>query len=116
MGNPVVHFEIIAKDQEKAAAFYKAMFNWNINVIPQVGYGMVDTDANGSGISGGIGSGDEGWVTVYVEVPNAQAALDKAVSLGCAVVRPVMSIPGAVTMAVFSDPEGHAIGLVEGGS
>lgn len=114
MGNPVVHFEIIAKDREKLSAFYSQLFDWKLNVIPEMGYGMVDTGADGKGIAGGIGTGDEGWVTVYVEVPNAQAALDKAVALGANVVRPVVSIPGAVTMAVFEDFEGHRIGLVQG--
>ena len=114
MGNPVVHFEIIAKDREKLSAFYSQLFDRKLNVIPEMGYGLVDTGADGNGIAGGIGTGDEGWVTVYVEVPNAQAALDKAVALVANVVRPVVSIPGAVTMAVFEDFEGHRIGLVEG--
>jgi hypothetical protein len=113
MGNPVVHFEILCKDQPKMSAFYGELFGWNINTIPQMGYGMVDTDSAGRGIAGGIGSGDEGWVTVYVQVPDAQAALDRAVALGATVARPVMSIPGAVTMGVFRDAEGHCVGLVQ---
>ena len=43
MGNPVVHFEIIAKDREKLSAFYSQLFDWKLNVIPEMGYGMVDT-------------------------------------------------------------------------
>lgn len=113
MGNPVVHFEIIARDAGKAHAFYRELFGWNINTDNPVGYGIVDTVANGAGIAGGIGQGDEGWVTFYVAVPNVQAALDTAVRLGGTIVRPVETVPGMVTLAVFKDPEGHVVGLVD---
>jgi hypothetical protein len=116
MGSPVVHFEVMAKDRAKISDFYSKLFDWKMNLMPEMGYAMVDTGADGNGIGGGIGQDDENWVTFYVEVSSAQAALDKAVSLGGKVVRPVVSIPGAVTMAVFSDPEGHVIGVVEPGT
>jgi uncharacterized protein len=116
MGNPVVHFEITAKDPEKASAFYGELFGWKLNPIPGMGYTLVDTDAAGSGIAGGIGAGDESLVTFYVEVPDVQAALDRAVALGSKVVRPVVGMEGGVTTAVFSDPQGNVIGLVEAGA
>ncbi len=31
MPNPVVHFEIQAKDHEKIQAFYKDLFDWHID-------------------------------------------------------------------------------------
>ena len=52
-------------------------------------YGIVDresnTNADGVGIGGGIGAmpgGEQGYVTVYIEVPDVEAALAKAESLG----------------------------------
>ncbi len=113
MGNPVVHFEIIARDAGAMGAFYSQMFGWKVNTDNPMNYGVVDTAADGQGIAGGIGQGDEGWVTFYVAVPDVQAALDSAVRLGGSVVRPVESIPGMVTLAVFKDPEGHVVGLVD---
>jgi predicted enzyme related to lactoylglutathione lyase len=113
MGNPVVHFEIVGKDLAKLTGFYNQLFGWNIDANNPMNYGMVDTASNGQGIAGGIGQGDQPMVTFYVQVPDPQAALDRAVALGGKVVQPVMEIPGVVTMAVFADPEGHAIGIVK---
>lgn len=112
MGQPVVHFEIIGKDREKLSRFYSSVFGWNVNPIPEMNYGMVET-GGGGGIAGGIGQGDESLVTIYIEVSDPQAYLDTVVKQGGKVVMPVMEIPGAVTMAQFSDPEGHVIGLVK---
>jgi predicted enzyme related to lactoylglutathione lyase len=34
MGNPVVHFEIIAKDGPKLQSFYADLFDWKIETFP----------------------------------------------------------------------------------
>jgi predicted enzyme related to lactoylglutathione lyase len=89
MGQPVVHFEIIAKDAEKTVKYYSELFGWKIDYNNQVRYGTVPREENlsgdGIGIGGGIGAGPEGYpghVTFYVEVPDVEAALAKAESLG----------------------------------
>ena len=113
MGNPVVHFDITAPDAAKAREFYGELFGWSYNVMPEMNYSLVDTAANGQGIAGGIGEGEPS-VTVYIEVPDPQAALDKAVALGATVTQPVDTIPGGmVTLAMFRDPQGLNIGLVK---
>jgi hypothetical protein len=70
---------------------------------------------DGHGIGGGISAAPEGdgHVTIYVEVEDPQAYLDKAVSLGGRVLMPVTEIPGMVTFAQIADPEGHMIGIVK---
>ena len=75
-------------------------------------YGIVDNE--GQGINGGIGGTDDGktWATFYVAVPDPQAALDEAVAMGATVVRPVETIPGMVTLAMFSDLDGNIVGVV----
>ena len=42
MGNPVVHFEIIATDPEKASSFYSELFGWKLNPLPGMGYTLVE--------------------------------------------------------------------------
>ena len=51
-------------------------------------------------------------VTFYVEVEDIDAKLEEAVERGAKVVIPVIAIPGMVTFATFSDPEGNCVGLV----
>jgi predicted enzyme related to lactoylglutathione lyase len=110
--NPVVHFEVVGKDAKKLQEFYGRLFDWKINADNPMQYGLVE--ASDGGIGGGIsaGNGDESWVTVYVQVKDPQEYLDRAVSLGGKVVMPVTVIPGMVTMAQFTDPEGHLVGIV----
>ena len=114
MPNPVVHFEINARDGAAMQQYYGDLFAWKIDASNPMNYGLVDTDAGGEGIMGGIGPSEDGSVSTlfYVQVPDVQAALDRAVSLGGSVVRPMEVIPGMVTMAVFADPEGNQVGLV----
>ena len=116
MGDPVIHFEVIGTDGPTLGKFYGELFGWHIQSMPEMNYEIVDTHA-GSGINGGVGGGDPSdpatFTTVYVEVADPQASLDKAVSLGATVAMPVMAIPGAVTLAQFFDPQGCRIGLVK---
>jgi predicted enzyme related to lactoylglutathione lyase len=113
----VTHFEIIGKDSKKLQDFYASLFGWRVDANNPMNYGMVDpADA---GVGGGIGADEQagaGYVTVYVEVDDLQAALDKATSLGGATLMPPMDIPGGPQIAKFADPEGHMIGLVKAGS
>jgi uncharacterized protein len=116
MGQPIVHFEIIGTDATKLQAFYRELFAWQIGEpAPEFGqYALVD--GGSSGLAGGIGQSQDGkpQVTVYVQVPDLQATLDRAVAGGGKVVMPPMEIPGVVTMAQFADPDGNVIGLIKG--
>jgi len=114
MGQPVVHFEILGKDVKKLQDFYGEVFGWHIDTNNPMNYGVVDTDGQ-SGIGGGIGlAQSENHVTFYVQVDEPQAYLDRIEAKGGKTVVPVTEIPGMVTFALFSDPEGNVVGLVKG--
>ena len=85
----------------------------NYAVLPRDG----NTNADGVGIGGGVGTGPDGYeghVTFYVEVPDVGAALAKAESLGGTRMMGPDKIPEAnIEIALFTDPEGHVIGLVK---
>jgi predicted enzyme related to lactoylglutathione lyase len=116
MGHPVVHFEVLGQDRDALVKFYGEAFGWKISTDNPVGYGVVDTDAGGEGIPGGIGSAEEGpgWVTFYVEVPDLDGTLQKLEHLGGKKLAGPMEVPGGPRLALFSDPEGRTVGLVEG--
>ena len=112
MGNKVTWFEVAGKDGEKLRKFYGAAFGWQMMTPPDMNYGMVD--ASDSGIGGGIaGDQDDGHVTFYVEVDNVQAALDKIKGLGGKTIMGPEQVPNGPEIAMFSDPEGHVVGLVK---
>jgi predicted enzyme related to lactoylglutathione lyase len=117
MPNPVVHWEIVSQTKGKELQeFYASLFGWTINANNPMDYGLVDTDA-GRGIPGGIGpTTGSSRVTIYIEVDDLQASLDKAESLGGKTLMAPEEIPGAVTMAMFADPDGNVVGLIKSGS
>ena len=112
MPNPVVHWEILAKDAAKQQAFYTELFGWKVNSDNPMNYGVVETGGPG-GINGGIYQPPTGarCVTFYVQVDDLQAYLDRAVSLGGQVAMGPTPIPGHGSFACFVDPEGNVIGL-----
>lgn len=113
MANPVVHWEIGARNGSKLNEFYSALFDWKIQVNPEMHYGMVETGGEG-GINGGISSlppEAHPYVTIYVQVDDLVATLAKAESLGGKTILPPMPIPNTGSIAMFTDPEGHVIGL-----
>jgi predicted enzyme related to lactoylglutathione lyase len=120
MGQPVVHFEVIGQDGEKLQRYYSELFGWAINSDNEMNYGMVAREDNvapdGTGIGGGIAGGPPGYgghVTFYVAVPDVEAALQKAESLGGERVMGPEKIMDSLELGQFKDPEGHVIGLVK---
>jgi predicted enzyme related to lactoylglutathione lyase len=118
MGQPVIHFEVIGRDPEKLRSFFGELFGWEFdtsgpvsNAVSEAGnYGFVD----GEGINGGVGGGAnyEGHVTFYVNVPDVEAALQKAEQLGGTRRMGPDQAPGTnLVVGHFTDPEGHLIGL-----
>ena len=117
MAAPVVHFELHSSDSDATQKFFSELCDWTIDADNPMKYGLVRTEA-GSGIDGGIASAQDGpaggtGIVVYAEVDDLQAYLDKAESLGGKTVMPVTEIPGMVTLALFTDPEGNRFGLVK---
>ena len=114
MPNPVVHWEIGGDDVKKLQDFYTRLFDWHVDANNPMDYGFVDTHTE-SGINGGIFPADgQRRVTIFVEVNDLQAYLDKAEGLGGKTVMPPTEIPDTVTLAMFTDPEGTVVGLVKG--
>ncbi len=113
MPNPVVHFEITGKDGKALQEFYGKLFDWHVDADNPMGYGIVDTHAGG--INGGISASEDGMsqVTIYIEVDDPDVFLKKVESMGGKTVVPTTVIPDMVTFALFSDPEGHIVGLVK---
>jgi len=110
MGQPVVHFEIGCRDRAKTAEFFAQLFDWKMQEAGPAT--MIDTAGNG-GINGHItalGHEPHHYVTVYVQVDDVKAYLDKAQALGGKILVPPVEIPTG-TFAWFADPDGNTIGL-----
>jgi uncharacterized protein len=113
MGRPVVHFEVVGGDGTKLQQFYSDIFEWSINADNPMNYGIVDN--GGEGINGGVGQSPTApHLTWYVHVEDIDATLQRVESLGGRTVMPKETIPNMVTFALFNDPEGNLVGIIEG--
>ena len=113
MGNPVVHFQIGAKNDQAAAEFYSKLFGWTATPVPNMPYQSIQTSSK-IGIQGGIAKVEtdaDAVVTFYVEVPDVAAALEQAAALGGKVIQPAVQVMPTLTLGMFLDLEGRAIGL-----
>ena len=114
MGAPIVHFEIMGGEGDQLERFYSELFGWNVDSNNPMHYGMVDTGGEG-GINGGVGANEDGSrrVTVYAQVDDLQATLDRAEALGGTTLMPPSDVPGGPRLAMFTDPAGNVTGIVE---
>lgn len=115
MPNPIVHFEVLGKDKAILEDFYRALFDWQLNPVMD-NYTMVSP---GEGLNGGIGTsmdGGPGHATFYVEVANIAETLTVIEGRGGRKISGPDHVPNGPVVALFADPEGHVIGLVEAGT
>jgi predicted enzyme related to lactoylglutathione lyase len=114
MGNPITWFETVGPDPQKRAAFFAELFGWHTETA-EGGYILIDTHS-GRGMNGGVSEPPPDALPgsiFYAEDADIQAKLDRANGLGAKTLMGVTEVP-MVTFAVFADPWGNAIGLVQG--
>jgi predicted enzyme related to lactoylglutathione lyase len=112
---PVVFFEIHAKDQEKMAAFYREMFEWNITPGTIPGFLSLERGigADPEGIGGVMSTSDTSRIAIVIQMADLRDALVHAEELGGRVVLQPFDVPNGPTVARIADPEGNLIGLVQ---
>jgi predicted enzyme related to lactoylglutathione lyase len=96
--------------------FYGELFGWKINSNNPMKYGIVETGGPG-GINGGVGPAHDGnkRVSVYAQVSDLQATLDRVEKLGGKTILAPTEVPGGPKLAMFADPAGNITGLILGG-
>ena len=123
MAQPVVHFEVIGNEPERLRRYYGELFGWQFDTSGRVSeavseptnYGFVNrnTTRDGTGIPGGVGGGPDydSHVIFYVGVPDVEAALQQAESLGGTRKMGPAQSPTGLVVGHFTDPEGNLIGV-----
>jgi hypothetical protein len=114
MANPLCHFELMTADPAKCKSFYQTVFGWTFDEQAMPGYTLVQTGADPSG--GLFKKPDEALpacINVYFKVTDIAAALKNVTNNGGRVLVPKTEIPNTGHFAIFTDPEGIAIGLMQ---
>jgi len=115
MANPFVHVELHTHDPDRAKKFYRELFDWKLEDIPNMNYTVINVGERGRG--GGIMKSpmldaSPQWVP-YVLVDNVAASTEKAKSLGATVLADRTEIPDIGWFSILLDPTGAAFALFQ---
>ncbi len=111
MGAQIIHVEVVGKDGPKIQEFFSKVFDWNFDTNNPGGYGLVRQGA----MTGGFGAtqnGEPGHVTFYVHADDPEGTLRKVEENGGKVIMPLTEVAPETKIALFTDPEGHIVGLM----
>ncbi|MDE1866060.1 MAG: VOC family protein [Candidatus Micrarchaeota archaeon] len=118
----VVHFEIPAKDVERARKFYRDTFDWKVKPMPEMDYTIVrtmkmDEDADEPpkeyGINGGImkATKEVKAPVIYMGVEDIDEALKRIERNGGKAMGEKQKVSDMGWSAYAKDSEGNVIGL-----
>jgi len=122
MDHTICHFEIPVDDLDRAAAFYQALFGWEIKAwegsgVPIRMVNTVPVDETGRpsrpGVNGMLIKKQNPMhpFANYIMVESVDDYLQKAESLGGKIAMPKTPVPGMGWFAYFMDPDGTILGL-----
>lgn len=111
MGAQIIHVEVTGKDGPKIQEFFSKVFDWDLDTSNPGGYGLIRQ----GGMTGGIGGsqdGGPGQVTFYVHSDDPEGTLRKVEENGGKVIMPLTEVAPETRIALFTDPEGHVVGIM----
>jgi predicted enzyme related to lactoylglutathione lyase len=121
MSARVVHFEVPFDDADRARSFYRDVFDWQIQSMPEMGYNLVSTGpATDQGVPsepGYIGGGmlqrqaPVNAPVLTLQVDDIDAILVAVEKHGGGAVREKLPVGDMGFAAYFTDSEGNLMGL-----
>ena len=113
----VIHFDLMARDPERAIAFYTKAFGWKIEKWDgPMEYWLIKTgESSAEGIDGGLGKGEptikQSELTLGVD--SLEQTIKSVLDAGGTVESEKSAVPGVGWMASVSDTEGNVFGLMQ---
>jgi predicted enzyme related to lactoylglutathione lyase len=133
--NRVVHFEIHAKDLDKAEKFYTDVFGWKVTAMGETfgGYRIIVSDADKPkdaaptdpkwwGINGGltkrmgeppVGNEPVNAFVCIVGVDDIDTSIAKVLAAGGTIALEKMNVPGVGLLVYVKDPENNLFGMIQ---
>ncbi len=116
MPSSLCHFEFMTDDVSRCRQFYGTVLDWEFDDQAMPGYTLVRTGSEpGGGLMQRPASAPRPCFIVYFMVDDIPATLRKAEQAGGRVLKAETPIPNVGAFAVFSDPDGNAIGIFKSG-
>jgi len=123
----VSHFEIPARDLERAARFYREVFGWTVEPLPWDGHpyytvrgaaGPPGAGPGRQGIDGGLlpaeSAADHPLLVIHLSEGSLEDCLRRIATAGGTVDREAELVGALGVFARFRDPEGNLLGLWQG--
>jgi hypothetical protein len=110
--------ELSTQDVAKSLAFYKRIGGFTSEAMPSNGgmqeYQVLQSDGKPRGgvMKPSMAEAPQQWVP-YVHVTSCDQSLDKAKKLGAKVIVPAMDAPNVGRFAIFADPQGGVLGILQ---
>lgn len=123
--NPVVHFEMPAKDKKRTKKFYEKVFGWQMTQTgKEFGDYLLATTSpldkkgmhkNKGAINGGFFQwGKEGKIPhIVLAVDNLEKHMQTVKKAGGKILGKPMDIPGIGMFVMFKDTEGNKVGMLQ---
>ena len=120
MAGKVVHFEVPYDDVDRATSFYKDIFGWQIQSVPELSYHLVSTGPSGDQgptepgyIGGGMFARQASVATpvITIDVDDIDASLAAIEAHGGSTVEKKIPVGEMGFAAYFTDSEGNLLGL-----
>ena len=117
MSNKIMWLEMASADIPASAKFYGDLFGWPMVTDEQMDYTMTAFEGQETGM--GFPAVNEGQgitagsVLVYVDVADVDATIARARELGAPILMDRMEIPTVGWMAMFGDPGGNRIAVMQ---
>jgi uncharacterized protein len=118
----VQHFEIAADNIQRAQEFYKKVFGWNMQRMPnpvhsELDYWMFETTDNkgNNGLTGGMmqRQSPQHSITNYISIPSIDEYSSIIEQSGGKVIIPKTKVPQMGYIAICLDSENNMFGLFE---
>ena len=113
----VIHFDLSADNPERAAEFYRSVFNWKVNKWegPE-DYWLIQTGTEEEpGVTGGVAGRikPNDTTAVVFDVGSVDKAAKKVLDSGGEIREEKKAIPGAGYLIMCKDTEGNTFGIMQ---
>jgi len=114
MPNPLFHWELMVSDVPKAIDFYSKVFDWEFDEKSFPAYPLIKTgDTPGGAVMAKPSHSPAPALNIYFHVQDIESTLTRALVQGATVIAPRTPILGIGFWAMFADPDGIVIGLIQ---
>ena len=115
--NPVVFWELASHDMEKSVAFFREVFDWQIEFNDRLGFYIIPaTTPAGEDIDGAIFTLKRAklpFLTIYIQVEDIDAKAGLVQEKGGFIVEAPFDISPTSRICLFNEPSGVTFAMIQ---